>query len=133
MLLLADNDVGGAVTALRYILEGREWGPYTALLDIHFTSFDEVGLRRDAPDPLVWQTCQRLSAVLLTANRAGGENSLDEVIRAHAGAGTLPVVTIADPQRLVRDRAYAESAAVWLLDYLDRMDSLLGTGRLFIP
>src|SRR3989475_7097065 len=107
MLILADNDVGGAVRALRRILESEEWAEFSAALALRFVEFEDVGLARDAPDRVVWQTCQEIGGVLITGNRASGNDSLEQVIRDHAGADSLPIVTIGDPQRLVRDRAYA--------------------------
>lgn len=132
MRLLADNDVVGPVTALRRVLESDEWLEYTRHLDIRFLAFEDLRLPRDSSDPTVWRTCQQNGVVLLTANRASGAESLDEIIRA-ADPDSLPVITISDPQRLVREASYAEKAAVRLLDYLERLDSLRGTGRLFIP
>jgi len=133
MLILADNDVGGAVTALRRILQSAEWAEFSSVLDLRFVEFEEVGLARDASDRVVWQTCQEIGAVLITGNRASGNDSLEQVIRDYAGADSLPIVTIGDPQRLVRDRAYASECAIRLLDVLERIETLRGTGRLFMP
>src|SRR5262245_56486588 len=133
MLILPDNDVGGAVVALRYVLESAEWAELTGLLELRFREFEDLGLARNASDRAVWQTCQAAGAVLITANRAGGAHSLDQVIRDLSTNSSLPVITIADPQRMVRDHAYRQEAAFRLLDYLDRIESLRGTGRLFIP
>lgn len=52
--------------------------------------------------------------------------------------GILPDInvrgqTLANAQRVLRDPDYAARTAVQLLDYLTRMDSLLGTGRLYAP
>jgi hypothetical protein len=52
MLILADNDVGGAVAALRRILESAEWAALSAMLDLRFIEFADAGLARDASDPL---------------------------------------------------------------------------------
>jgi hypothetical protein len=90
-------------------------------------------LSRGAPDRLVWQTCQAAGAVLITGNRAGGPDSLDQVIRELSDETSLPVLTLADPRRVVRDAGYADQAARRLLDFLDRIESLRGTGRLFLP
>ena len=133
MLILADNDLGGAVAALRRILESEEWAAFSATLALRFVEFADVGLARDASDRVVWQTCQEVGAVLVTGNRASGDDSLEQTIQDHAGADSLPVVTIGDPQRLVRDRAYASECALRLLDLLERIETLRGTGRLFIP
>ena len=133
MLILADNDVGGAVRALRRILESEEWAAFSATLALRFAEFADMGLARDASDRVVWQTCQEVGAVLITGNRASGDDSLEQMIRAHARADCLPVVTIGDPQRLVRDLVYTSECAMRLLDLLERIETLRGTGRLFIP
>ena len=70
MLILADNDVGGAVTALRRVLESAAWGEFTATLELRFVAFADVGLARDASDRTVWSRCQEVGAVLITGNRA---------------------------------------------------------------
>jgi hypothetical protein len=133
MLILADNDVGGAVAALWRILESAEWAAFSAMLDLRFIEFADVGLARDASDPLVWHTCQEPGTVLITGNRASRDTSLEYTIREHVGADGLPVVTIGHPQRVIRDPAYAQECAISLLDVLDRIEMLRGTGRLFIP
>jgi hypothetical protein len=133
MLVLADNDVTGAVNAIRHVLESSEWRSYTKLVGVEFTCFEDLGLPRSALDRAVWQPVQGVDAVLITANRAGDADSLDAVIRELSGPNSMPVLTLADPTRLVRDRTYAEACAMRLLDYLDRIESLRGTGRLFLP
>jgi len=54
MLILPDNDVGGAAAALRFRLESADWAEFFRLLGVRFTSFEEMGLPRDAPDRRVW-------------------------------------------------------------------------------
>lgn len=133
MLILADNDVGGAVIALRRVLESEEWAEFAAALDLHFVEFEDVGLARDASDFTVWQTCQEIGAVLITGNRASGPESLEQTIQDQAKGDSLPVVTLGDPQRVVRNQTYARKCAFSLLDLLDRIETLSGTGRLFVP
>jgi hypothetical protein len=133
MFVLADNDVGGAVAVLRRILESSEYAAWLEILAVEFTDFEALGLPRSAPDRTVWQVCQAAGAVLITGNRAGGPDSLDEVIRELSDESSLPVLTIADQRRVTRDAGYANAAALRLLDFLERIESLRGTGRLFIP
>ena len=133
MLVVADNDVIGAVSAMRRILESAEWAEYLSDLGARFTTFEELGLSCDAPDKLVWLTCQNAGALLITANRAGDADSLDRTIQQLSVPTSLPVVTIADPQLVIRDSNYAEACALRVLEYLERIDSLRGVGRLFIP
>jgi hypothetical protein len=46
---------------------------------------------------------------------------------------SLPVITLANPQRIMRDRLYAEMAATRLLEQLIAIDDFRGAGRLFVP
>jgi hypothetical protein len=133
MLVLADNDVGGVFAVLRHILESAENSPWLEVLGIVFTDFEALGLPCDASDRRVWQACQTAEAVLVTGNRSGGPDSLDRVIHELSDDASLPVLTIADPQRVTRDAAYANLAALRMLDFLERIESLRGVGRLFIP
>jgi hypothetical protein len=133
MLILADNDVTGAVAVLRRTLESGEWAEYAAQLDLRFLRFADLGLLRNASDRSVWQACQAAGAVLITANRTGGDDSLERTLDELSGPDTLPVITLADPQRIFRDPSYAADSALQLLDYLERIHSLRGTVRLFVP
>jgi hypothetical protein len=53
---------------------------------------------------------------------------LEAVIRAENQPDCLPVVTIANP-----DRLYAETVAVRLLDYLILIENYRGAGRIYVP
>lgn len=88
---------------------------------------------RTAPDQEVWQTCQRVGALLITANRSSGVGSLDEAFRVLGHSEALPVLTLGNANRVLRDPQYARRWAVDLLDYAERIDELRGTGRLFLP
>ena len=46
---------------------------------------------------------------------------------------SLPVFTLANEQRVLRDRLYAEAVADRLLEFLFDIDSYRGTGRLYVP
>jgi predicted nuclease of predicted toxin-antitoxin system len=133
MLVLTDNDVGGAVTVLRRILESAEWTDLAAPLSLRFLQLPDLDLPRDASDADVWQASQKNDAVLITANRASGDDALEQVILDSGDVHTLPVITLGDPQRVRRDRDYAEECVFSLLDLLERIEGLRGTGRLFIP
>ena len=133
MLILTDNDVVGAVRAFRRILESPEWADLTATLELQFVELRDVELPPDAPDVAVWRRSQEVGALLITGNRSSGEDSLDQTISAHAGPESLPVLTIGDPRRVIRDSEYARECALSLLDFVERIETLRGTGRLFIP
>jgi hypothetical protein len=133
MLVTGDNDVGGAVQVLRRILESADNAAWLEVLGVAFTDFETLGLSRDAADRVVWQTCQTADVVLITGNRSGGPDSLDLVIHELSNETSLPVLTIADQRRVTRNPAYANGIALRLLDFLERIESLRGTGRLFLP
>jgi len=133
MLILTDNDVIGAVRAFRRILESPAWGDLTATLELQFIELKDVELPIDAPDGAVWQRSQDIGALLITGNRASGEGSLDQTIAELAGPESLPVLTIGDPRRVIRDAVYARECAISLLDFVERIETLRGTKRLFIP
>jgi len=58
--------------------------------------------------------------------------SLQATISARNTLDSLPVLTIADTERLRSSRDYAERVAESLLDVLLRIDELRGTGRLYL-
>ena len=96
--------------------------------------FGTLGLSNRSPDSLIWRTCQREQLVLITANRnEEGPDSLEATIRNENQPDSLPVVTIANAKRVLRDRDYAERVAASLLDYLMRIDEVRGIGRLYVP
>ena len=132
MLLLTDNDVIGAVRVFRRILESPEWVDLTATLELQFIALKDVELPIDAPDGAVWQRSQDIGALLITGNRASGEGSLDQTITELAGPASLPVLTMSDPRRVIRDPVYARECAFSLLDFVERIETLRGTGRLFV-
>lgn len=103
-------------------------------LKIDAFMFADLALDPKTVDRVVWQRCQSDGLVLVTANRnQQGPDSLEETIRALNQADSLPVLTIADDQRFLRDAAYREQVAERCLEYLYDMANLLGTGRLFLP
>ena len=133
MLILTDNDVVGAVRVFRRILASPEWMGLTAALELEFIELQDVELPADAPDVAVWQRSQEVGALLITGNRSSGEGSLDQTLAEQAGPASLPVLTIGDPRRVMRDPVYARECALSVLDFVERIETLRGTGRLFIP
>ena len=127
MLLTSDNDVVGAVLVIRRILESADYAAWLEILNDAFTDFESLGLARDASDRVVWQTCQAADVVLITGNRSGGPDSLDQVILELSTGMSLPVMTLADPQRISRDSAYGtKSPATCLISRSDRVSARNG-------
>ncbi len=132
--ILADNDVAGHVQILQHHFESDEWRDIWHALNCTMHTFEGLHLSRDAPDRLVWQRCQEHQIVLLTGNRNdAGPDALESAIRELNNPVSLPVITLADPDRIRTERSYAEQAAVRVLEYLMDIENLRGTGRLFIP
>ena len=132
--LLADINIQGQARNLFLILEGETWRGVWDYLRVPLFTFRDVGLHAEAKDDVVWHLCQLRQLILLTGNRnADGPTSLEVTIRQHNTAHCLPVLTIADVERVQQSREYAERAAVKLLDYLMDIDNIRGTGRLYVP
>lgn len=55
------------------------------------------------------------------------------MIASEGTADSLPVSTLADPDRFAVDRAYRDSAAVRLMDRIIDIELVRGSGRLYIP
>ncbi len=132
--ILADINVAGHLRAIMAILTSDAWRGLWDALGLRLASFAALGLDAHSPDSLVWRSSQREQLVLITANRnEDGPDSLGTTIHNENQPDSLPVITIADADRVLVDRAYAERVAESLLDYLIRIDEVRGTGRLYVP
>ena len=115
------------------------WGQFTpadwqGMQVSTFRSLIDVGLVASASDRIIWQYCQANSLLLLTANRnERGEDSLQAVIGQLGSADALPVLTLANPDRVLADATYRELCAYRIAEVALTLESIHGTGRLFIP
>ena len=110
--ILADADVEGQVEVLIDIFNSEEWKSTWEALNWSVEWFENVGLAASTPDDQVCELCQRLTLILITGNRnARGAHSLQATIAAHNSEDKLPVVTIGNAKRLMKDRDYAARAA----------------------
>lgn len=132
--ILADINIQGHVDLLVVLMKAEPWKLFWDHLHLHYFHFADVGLVPDAPDSLIWTTCQRLELVLITENRNKNDpDSLEAAIQTLNEATSLPVFTIANVPRLRASREYADRIIDTLLDALLRIDTLRGTGRLYLP
>ena len=133
--LLADiNLVGQATQLVIEHLRSNRWQEVWLGLNLTVFTFADVGLAARASDADVWQLCQLQELVLLTGNRnQDGPDSLEATIRTHNTPTCLPVFTVADSEQMRRSPAYRERIAIRLLEYLQDIEQLRGTGRLFLP
>jgi len=71
--------------------------------------------------------------ILITANRnMKGENSLEQTIREDNTPISLPILTIANPDRF-DESSYRQRCATRLIEILFDLDNYLGVGRIYIP
>lgn len=132
--VMADHDVEGQVRILLRILMSEAWLEFWLELGYQIASFASLGIATNIADIALWRLCQERDIVLITGNRnKEGPASLETTIEQLATPESLPVLTIGEPHRIFSSREYAHRAAERLLAYLDRMDHLRGTGRLFLP
>jgi hypothetical protein len=132
--LLADNDAVGYVEALVQEMRSPRWTDFWASLGLTLVYFREVGLTPASSDRAIWQTCQAEQLLLITNNRnQDGPDSLEATIRELNGLDSLPVLTISDLGTFRTNRAYAERVAEKLYEYVIDIESLRGTGRLYLP
>lgn len=132
--IMSDNDVQGFVGRLVDMCQVPPWDEFWRGLNCVVCAFEDFHLPANAADVTVWQVCQDNGVVLITGNRsAAGADSLEATIRRRNRPDCLPVLTLADPKRIGRDRKYAESVVERLFDTLADIELLRGAGRLFLP
>ena len=132
--LLADVNAEGHLRAILAVCRSSEWGEFWDELDVTVHSFASAGLPLSTPDDELWQWCQNRDTFLLTINRNDeGPHSLHATIVARASVRSLPVLTLANPDRVLNDARHARDVAVRLMEILDEVDRNRGTGRLWLP
>jgi hypothetical protein len=132
--ILADINAAKHLRAIVSVCTSDAWRELWNGLGLSVAGFAALGLARDSSDAVIWRTCQSEALVLITGNRNDdGPDSLEAVIRRECQPDSLPVITLADPDRVLRDRLYAEKVAERLLEHLFAIDNFRGTGRLYVP
>jgi hypothetical protein len=132
--IISDNDVQGHVSRLMDICQLPPWVELWRDLECLLCTFEDFGLPENATDATIWQACQDNNILLITGNRnAEGPESLEMTIRQRNATNCLPVLTLADPDRIQRDFQYAESVVERMFDILIDTDALRDTGRLYLP
>ncbi len=130
MIILADHNLEGQAVLLWGTLARQGW---VELLELQLLTFVDVGLPIDSDDRTVWRFVQANHLLLLTGNRSmEGTDSLEETIRQENNTTAIPVITVADVDRL-DERNYREKCASRLIEIILDLDLYFGSGRLFIP
>lgn len=131
--VLSDKNCEGHAIAIHHALIRRG---YIEMLGIKMVSFNDVGLDKKADDETVWKFCQQGNYLLLTGNRTttDGDLSLGRVMQRLATELSLPVLTIGDLDRVLKDGVYCEDCAEAIATIiLDLDEKFRGNPRLFIP
>ena len=132
--ILADINVRGHVDYLVQRMRAEPWTEFWQGLSLVVRHFEDEGLTETSTDFEVWQRCQAEQLILLTDNRNyESPESLEATIRQHNTPDSLPVFTIADLDKFRTRPSYRDQVLVALYDYLLRIDTVRGTGRLFVP
>lgn len=130
-VVLSDENCVGHAVAIFHALNRLG---YVELLGLSLKKFHEIELREGADDETVWQFCQNNGYLLLTDNRTtkDGKVSLELTIRRLVTATSLPVLTIGNVDRVLKEREYCERCAYRLAEIVFDLDDHLGVTRLYL-
>lgn len=132
--VLADVNIEGRIDYLMALVRSAPWKDLWDELGLSYETFADVGLSPHASDAQIWQYCQDAGYVLITSNRNRDRpDSLEATIRERNAGDSLPVLTIANAERLRTDHSYAKRIAESLVDVLIRIETVRGTGRFYLP
>jgi hypothetical protein len=133
-VILVDSNIEGQGARIWMRLRTAEWRELTTALDLTFRTFREVGLDHASSDDVVWHFCQAQGHYLLTSNRnAESAASLETTIRRETTPASLPVFTLALPDRVYSSSTFLDQVVEKLLEYVLDADSIRGAGRLYVP
>lgn len=131
MKALLDHNLERHGILLYSSMESSGW---PELIDIPMLTFADIGMPVDAPDREVWHYAQKHQLVLLTANRNGaGEDSLEQTIREENAPTALPVLTVGDADRIIKESLYCKQCVERIVDIVLNIENYLGAGRIYIP
>ena len=130
MKFLIDYNLTGDAVLFWGTLAAEGW---LELLPISFFTFQDAGLPMDSSDHAVWYFAQSNQMILITANRnMKGKDSLEQTIREDNTPTSLPILTIANPDRF-DESSYRQRCATRLIEILFDLENYLGVGRIYIP
>ncbi|MFZ4664710.1 MAG: DUF5615 family PIN-like protein [Caldilineaceae bacterium] len=130
-LILSDENCAGQVEA---IWQAFERLGYRELLAVKLLTWEEAGLAKRATDETVWRFCQDHQCLLITGNRTGkdGVKALEFVIRQLVTPTSLPVLTIANLNRVLPDQQYCDTCAHQLANIIADIEKYRGVTRLYL-
>jgi len=131
--IISDHGIEGHFRALVAMLDEDPWHEIWAGLNITVEDFASLCISPHMSDADLWHFCQAHELVLFTANRNNdGPDSLQATIAQFNQATSLPVITLARPDRFNEDREYAARVAERALQYLLEIENHRGTGRIYV-
>lgn len=134
MIILADNNLRGAVAALRGRIE-HEWADCLDALRLDFKQLEDVGLNSRSSDKEIYLKCLDIDAILVTSDKTmgDGEESLESVIRRFCRPDSPPVLTISNQVRVLKEADYQGRCANGVIECVIDIDLYRGVGRKFLP
>ncbi len=132
--ILVDANIEGQAARIGRRLHSAAWRELTLALDVRLLSFRDLALDPRTPDDELWRYCQANGYYLLTSNRnEASEASLEATIRREGTGDSLPVFTLAVPDRVYESPAFLERVVDRLLSFVLDADRIRGCGRLYLP
>jgi hypothetical protein len=129
--VLVDHNIEGHAALLWSVLPDEEWNAYEVEA---FLTLEAARLPPAISDRELWRIVQKEGMLLLTGNRNMEDpNSLEATIREECRPDTLPVLTIADLDRLLADAQYRFRVALCVAEVALTLDARRGTGRIWVP
>jgi hypothetical protein len=128
--ILLDHDIEGLGTLLWSVATRDEWQAF----DVEqFLTFQEAGLAFTASDREIYRFAQAHFMLLLTANRnMRGPDSLEKTLREEHHAFSLPIITIANKDRVRIDPLHRYRCATRIQEIAWLIETQRGIQRIFI-
>jgi hypothetical protein len=99
--ILVDINVQGQSEILLRVWHSARWREVWQSLGLQILTLPPISLAANTSDVVLWFECQRRQVVLLTGNRnKDGADSLEQAIRDHNTETSLPVIPLANAQRI---------------------------------
>ncbi|MBC6477885.1 MAG: ACP S-malonyltransferase [Hormoscilla sp. GUM202] len=131
MIFLIDHNIDGQAFMLSQTIANEGWLDWAPVI---FITFAEMKLPIESNDRVVWRFAQSNQMILLTANRSmEGEDSLEQVLREENTPTSLPVVTIGNADRIMKESNYRKRCVERLMEIVLDIENYKGVTRLFIP
>ncbi|MBW4532829.1 MAG: ACP S-malonyltransferase [Pleurocapsa minor HA4230-MV1] len=131
MIFLTDHNLQGHALVFFGAIASQGW---LDIVPIRFVNFAQIELPIDSDDRVVWRLAQKNQMILLTANRSmKGADSLEQVMREENTSTSLPIITIANADRLINDSQYRDRCVESLVEIVLDINNFRGAKQIFIP